>query len=147
MLDRHGLADRHAGEDREGRSAGRRHRGRAYTCSDNLAALHSGLEMEWATLCRRVSERPELIDAPRFATGPDRVAHRGALPALAGVNDACVFIGHPVLTGRDRWRDVALRGAGCRRSARLPILPASPDRAHRTARRGRPERLNPRSTP
>src|SRR5690606_3665056 len=75
-----------------------------------------------------------LTDDPRFATGPDRVAHREELNALiakrcarsdaddllkdlesigiacAGVNDVAAFLDHPVLAARDRWREVAVPG-------------------------------------
>ncbi|MET8411558.1 CaiB/BaiF CoA-transferase family protein [Streptomyces sp. NPDC005195] len=92
-------------------------------------------EREWAALCERFLERPDLVDDPRFATGPDRVAHRDALDAIvaerfraldsrevrelldaagianAGVNTVEEFLAHPVLRERGRWRDVRVPGA------------------------------------
>ncbi|HET9382924.1 MAG TPA: CoA transferase, partial [Streptomyces sp.] len=78
-----------------------------------------------------------------FATGSDRVAHRSELNAVvaercarsdadrilaelqavgiacAGVNDVSAFLDHPVLAGRDRWREVAVPG-GAAVEALLP---------------------------
>ncbi|MEU7336075.1 CaiB/BaiF CoA-transferase family protein [Streptomyces sp. NPDC007074] len=92
-------------------------------------------EREWVALCERFLERPDLVDDPRFATGPDRVAHRDALDAIvagrfgtlgsheagelldaagianAGVNTVEEFLAHPVLRERGRWRDVRVPGA------------------------------------
>ncbi|MGW0796613.1 CaiB/BaiF CoA transferase family protein [Streptomyces sp. NPDC002692] len=91
-------------------------------------------EREWVALCERFLERPDLVDDPRFATGPDRVAHRDALDAIvadrfgtlgsheagelldaagianAGVNTVEEFLAHPVLRERGRWRDVRVPG-------------------------------------
>ncbi|MER7682424.1 CaiB/BaiF CoA-transferase family protein [Streptomyces sp. NPDC096934] len=91
-------------------------------------------EREWVALCERFLERPDLVDDPRFATGPDRVAHRDALDAIvadrfgtlgsheagalldaagianAGVNTVEEFLAHPVLRERGRWRDVQVPG-------------------------------------
>ncbi len=91
-------------------------------------------EREWAVLCAEFLGSPGLTDDPRFATGPDRVAHREELNALiakrcarsdaddllkdlesigiacAGVNDVAAFLDHPVLAARDRWREVAVPG-------------------------------------
>ena len=85
---------------------------------------------EWALLCEQVLGRPELIDDERFATNPDRVAHRAELTGIisavlaelpadevearleaAGIASARMrtpaeFAGHPQLAARDRWRDV-----------------------------------------
>jgi itaconate CoA-transferase len=107
----------------------------AYTAADGRDVLISVQnEREWAALCERFLERPDLVDDPRFATGPSRVAHRDELEAIlserfrrsgsdqamklldaagiasAGVNDVAEFIDHPVLTSRDRWRDVRVPG-------------------------------------
>ncbi|QFZ73380.1 CoA transferase [Streptomyces fagopyri] len=92
-------------------------------------------EREWVALCERFLERPDLVQDPRFATGPDRVTHRDALDAIvaerfraldgqevrelldaagianAGVNDVEEFLAHPVLRERGRWRDVRVPGA------------------------------------
>ncbi|WP_330455661.1 CoA transferase [Streptomyces sp. NBC_00820] len=108
----------------------------AYTAGDGKQVLFSVQnEREWAALCERVLARPELVDDLRFATGPDRVAHRGELNVIiaewflrsdgdevmklldaagianAGVNDVREFIDHPVLAGRGRWHEVAIPGA------------------------------------
>ncbi|WP_123664980.1 CaiB/BaiF CoA transferase family protein [Actinocorallia herbida] len=108
----------------------------AYTAADGEEVLFSVQnEREWAALCARFLDRPELAGDPRFATGPDRVVHRDALNAIiadrvgaspardvlarlqgigiaaAEVNDVAAFLDHPVLAGRDRWRDVGVPGA------------------------------------
>ncbi|MFI8998774.1 CaiB/BaiF CoA transferase family protein [Streptomyces sp. NPDC053542] len=108
----------------------------AYTAADGKDVLFSiQNEREWAALCREFLGRPELTDDPRFATGSDRVAHRDELNAIvaerfarstaadimkvledigvanAGVNSVAEFLDHPVLEGRDRWREVAVPGA------------------------------------
>ncbi|GAA2460255.1 CaiB/BaiF CoA-transferase family protein [Streptomyces glaucus] len=107
----------------------------AFTAADGKEVLFSVQnEREWAALCARFLERPELTDDPRFATGADRVAHRAELDAVvaarcarsgsaeilrdleeigiacAGVNDVAAFLDHPVLAARDRWRQVAVPG-------------------------------------
>lgn len=107
----------------------------AYTTADGKDILFSiQNEREWVALCERFLQRPELVSDPRFATGPDRVAHREELDAIvagrfrestsdevaqaldeagianADVNDIEGFLAHPVLTGRDRWRDVPIPG-------------------------------------
>ncbi|QUH03666.1 CoA transferase [Saccharopolyspora erythraea] len=108
----------------------------AYTAADGKEVLFSiQNETEWAALCEQVLESPDLVADPRFATGSDRVAHRDELNAIvaerfgrgdsadisklldqagianAGVNDVAEFLAHPVLSGRDRWRDVGIPGA------------------------------------
>ncbi|MEU8998697.1 CaiB/BaiF CoA-transferase family protein [Streptomyces caniferus] len=107
----------------------------AYTAADGKDVLFSVQnEREWAALCTRFLERPDLVEDPRFVTGSDRVAHReelnaivaerfrrsdsteamklldGARIANAGVNDIEEFLAHPVLRARDRWRDVRIPG-------------------------------------
>ncbi|MFJ8881942.1 CaiB/BaiF CoA transferase family protein [Streptomyces sp. NPDC102402] len=91
-------------------------------------------EREWAALCERFLGAPALTDDPRFATGSARVRHRDEVDALvaerialsdsaevmklldtigianAPVNDVKQFLEHPVLSGRDRWRDVPVPG-------------------------------------
>lgn len=54
-----------------------------YPCGDGRGILLSiQNEREWRTLCERVLQRPDMVDDPRFATNPDRVAHRPALDAV-----------------------------------------------------------------
>jgi len=91
-------------------------------------------QREWRKLCDDVLETPGLSEDSRFATNPDRVAHRGDLEAIihgaiasmtadeladrleaAGVanarmNDVEDLWSHPVLAGRDRWREVDTPG-------------------------------------
>ncbi|MFD7956131.1 CaiB/BaiF CoA transferase family protein [Streptomyces ardesiacus] len=105
----------------------------AFTCADGKDVLLSVQnEREWAALCERFLDAPGLADDPRFATGAARVAHREELNAIvaerfaesdsaevmkvldetgianAGVNDIEDFLAHPVLAGRERWRDVRI---------------------------------------
>ncbi|MEV0303800.1 CaiB/BaiF CoA transferase family protein [Streptomyces prasinus] len=107
-----------------------------YRAADGREVLFSiQNEREWAALCAGFLDRPELTGDPHFATGSARVAHReeldvviaerfarsdadellGELEALgiacAGVNDVAAFLDHPVLTARDRRREVAVPGA------------------------------------
>ncbi|MGJ5895253.1 CaiB/BaiF CoA transferase family protein [Streptomyces niveiscabiei] len=107
----------------------------AYRCADGKDVLFSiQNEREWVSLCDRFLKDPALAADPRFATGPQRVAHREELNAIvarrfaeldsaevtreldaagianAGVNDVAEFVAHPVLAERDRWRDVTLPG-------------------------------------
>ncbi|MFM9612002.1 CaiB/BaiF CoA transferase family protein [Streptomyces niveiscabiei] len=107
----------------------------AYRCADGKDVLFSiQNEREWVSLCDRFLKDPALATDPRFATGPQRVAHREELNAIvahrfaeldsaevtreldaagianAGVNDVAEFVAHPVLAERDRWRDVTLPG-------------------------------------
>ncbi|TQE32233.1 CoA transferase [Streptomyces ipomoeae] len=107
----------------------------AYTCADGKDVLFSiQNEREWVALCERFLGAPGLVDDPRFATASARVTHRRELNAVvaarfarstsaevmklldeagianAGVNDVEEFLAHPVLSARDRWRDVAIPG-------------------------------------
>lgn len=117
----------------------------AFTAADGGQVLFSVQnEREWAALCERFLERPELVDDPRFATGSARVAHREELNAIivercrrngadevresldaagianAGVNDVREFVTHPVLADRGRWHDVSTPG-GVVRSLQPPV--------------------------
>ncbi|MCW2937379.1 MAG: Carnitine dehydratase [Actinomycetia bacterium] len=108
----------------------------AYTAADSKQVLFSiQNEREWAALCERFLQRPELVDDPRFATGSDRVVHRDELNVIvaerfwrsdgaevlkllndagianAGVNDVREFLDHPVLAERGRWHEVGIPGA------------------------------------
>ena len=89
---------------------------------------------EWQRLCEIVLERTDLVADPRFATNPDRVAHRDALESIittvaarlsaeeleerlqsAGVaharmNGVDQLWLHPVLVGRDRWHEIQTPG-------------------------------------
>jgi crotonobetainyl-CoA:carnitine CoA-transferase CaiB-like acyl-CoA transferase len=93
---------------------------------------------EWLRLCEIVLDRPDLVADPRFATNPDRVAHRDELEAIitaatarlgaseleqllerAGVAHARIngveqLWQHPVLSGRDRWREIQTPGGSVR---------------------------------
>lgn len=89
---------------------------------------------EWRRLCEDVLGLPELVDDPRFAENPDRVAHRDQLEpmivaAIAGItaaefaerlercgvanartNDVEAVWNHPVLAERERWRPMQTPG-------------------------------------
>ncbi|OEU89350.1 carnitine dehydratase [Streptomyces abyssalis] len=116
----------------------------AYTAADGKDVLFSiQNEREWAALCTEFLQDPDLAGDPRFATSPARVAHREELNtivaerfarseseeviavldrigvACAGVNSVAEFLSHPVLSGRDRWREVAVPG-GAHVRALLP---------------------------
>jgi itaconate CoA-transferase len=95
-------------------------------------------DREWAVLCERILSRPELISDGRFATNPERVAHRTELTpiieeafsslmpdeAMAELNAAGIacarlrtpteFGAHPQLAARNRWRHVATPGGHVR---------------------------------
>lgn len=89
---------------------------------------------EWHRFCEIVLERTDLVADRRFATNPERVAHRDELEAIiaaaaarlsaeeleerlqsAGVaharmNGVDQLWLHPVLVGRDRWREIQTPG-------------------------------------
>ncbi|WP_406358226.1 CaiB/BaiF CoA transferase family protein [Streptomyces sp. NBC_00658] len=91
-------------------------------------------EREWTALCEVVLDDPGLATDERFARNSARVAHRDTLEAVvarrfaeldtgeavklldrAGVanarlNSVSDLLDHPVLTGRDRWRQVGTPG-------------------------------------
>jgi crotonobetainyl-CoA:carnitine CoA-transferase CaiB-like acyl-CoA transferase len=93
---------------------------------------------EWLRFCEIVLDQPDLVADPRFATNPDRVAHRDELEAIitaavgrldageledrleragvayARINDVDQLWQHPVLSGRDRWRDIQTPGGSVR---------------------------------
>jgi crotonobetainyl-CoA:carnitine CoA-transferase CaiB-like acyl-CoA transferase len=89
---------------------------------------------EWQRLCEIVLDRPDLVTDPRFATNPDRVAHRDELETIitggiaglsaaeleerleravvahARMNDVGQLWQHPVLEGRARWHQINTPG-------------------------------------
>jgi len=95
-------------------------------------------DREWAVLCEKILNRPDLISDSRFATNPSRVEHDGELTSIientlrdipadrlvaaldqAGI--ACAelrspaqFAAHPQLSARDRWREVGTPGGPVR---------------------------------
>ncbi|MEU9360993.1 CaiB/BaiF CoA-transferase family protein [Streptomyces sp. NPDC047973] len=106
-----------------------------YTAADGKDVLLSVQnEREWAALCEQFLGNPALTEDARFATGSARVGHRDEVDAIlaeriarsesaevmrlldaigianAPVNDVKQFLEHPVLAGRDRWRNVPLPG-------------------------------------
>ncbi|GAA2298137.1 CoA transferase [Streptomyces kunmingensis] len=88
-------------------------------------------EREWASFCAVFLDDAALAEDPRFHRNSARVAHRAELDAIvaarfaeldareavallesakvanARLNTVTDFLDHPVLSGRDRWRDVA----------------------------------------
>lgn len=97
---------------------------------DGVVFLAIQNDREWARFCTEVLERPELAEDLRFATNPDRLAHRGELEALvqaafarwtteelaerlraadlayAEMRTVQGLREHPQLRARDRWREV-----------------------------------------
>ncbi|MEU8139822.1 CaiB/BaiF CoA transferase family protein [Streptodolium elevatio] len=95
-------------------------------------------QREWGVLCRDVLDRPDLEKDERYATNPDRLAHRAALEdeitaafggmtadqvvarldaagiANALLRDMAGFAEHPQLAARDRWREVDSPGGPLR---------------------------------
>jgi len=107
-----------------------------YTAADGktvLLAIQN--DREWVSLCENFLGDPRLARDPRFTTGSARVAHREELNAVIGkqfaqldstpaavlldranvanadLNSVRELLAHPVLTERDRWREVAIPGA------------------------------------
>ncbi|MEX2291104.1 MAG: CaiB/BaiF CoA-transferase family protein [Mycobacteriales bacterium] len=110
-----------------------------YTAGDGgvvLVAVQN--DREWRALCRVVLGDAGVADDPRFARNSDRVANRAALNALingrfgqlteaqagellsaadvahASVNSVQGLLDHPVLAGRERWRQVDTPGGPIR---------------------------------
>ncbi|GAB3874329.1 CaiB/BaiF CoA transferase family protein [Kibdelosporangium lantanae] len=104
----------------------------AYPARDGKEVLFSiQNEREWHAFCQFLGS-PATEQDPRFATSADRVANRAELDALiatrfaeldsadimaaldeaaianTNVNSVWDFLEHPVLTERDRWRDVPI---------------------------------------
>lgn len=91
-------------------------------------------DREWQRLAREIIERPDLADDPRFATNPDRCAHRAELNEAieswcvlhdlddiqriadeAGIGNSrynlpSEVVTHPHLAARDRWRQIGTPG-------------------------------------
>ncbi|WP_318206985.1 CaiB/BaiF CoA-transferase family protein [Streptomyces sp. SJL17-1] len=124
----------------------------AYPTADGgLVLLSVQNDREWRRLAEQVLGRPELADAPDFATNTARVAGRaatdsvvaGALAPLtapealarldaagiacARLNSVAELADHPQLTARDRWREVESQ-VGPLRSLLPPIVfPDAPE--------------------
>ncbi|MBO1334314.1 CaiB/BaiF CoA-transferase family protein [Streptomyces sp. VRA16 Mangrove soil] len=95
-------------------------------------------EREWASFCAVFLDDAALAADPRFHRNSARVARRGELDAIvtarfaeltadaatalldrakvanARLNTVADLVAHPVLSGRDRWRDVATPGGPVR---------------------------------
>jgi len=95
-------------------------------------------QREWGRLCADVLDRADLIDDLRFVRNPDRVENRDELEKIitdavkrytadelaqmlesasianARMNTMDQLWEHPVLAGRDRWRDVPSSGGSIR---------------------------------
>jgi crotonobetainyl-CoA:carnitine CoA-transferase CaiB-like acyl-CoA transferase len=106
-----------------------------YTCGDGTVIL-VGIQndREWRAFCRTVLGDAAIAEDPRFVRNSDRVAHRAELKetisarfatlsqdeadrllteadvAHARVNSVQGLLDHPVLSGRDRWRQVDTPG-------------------------------------
>ena len=100
------------------------------TGDDALVFLGVQSDREWATLCRQVLRRPDLIDDERFAHNTERVENNDQITPLietalsrmsadetvsrldeAGIASARLrtpaeFFDHPQLAARDRWRQI-----------------------------------------
>ncbi|WP_395359862.1 CaiB/BaiF CoA transferase family protein [Streptomyces sp. YH02] len=124
----------------------------AYPTADGgLVLLSVQNDREWRRLAEQVLGRPELAEAPEFATNTARVAGRAATDAVvaaalapltapealarldaAGVacarlNSVAELADHPQLTARDRWREVESQ-VGPLRSLLPPIVfPDAPE--------------------
>ena len=102
----------------------------AYPTADGEILIGVQNDRGWRALVTDVFERPDLVDHPRLATNPLRVAHREECDAVvaehtrgfatadldarlaaagvpaAQINDMSGLVEHPQLAGRDRWREV-----------------------------------------
>ncbi len=103
-------------------------------------------DREWQRVAREIINRPDLADDPRFATNPDRCAHREVLEDAIGswcaqhdlaeiqkiADDAGIgnsrynvpseVVVHPHLTARDRWRTVATPKGDIRALRPPPVI-------------------------
>ncbi|WP_426403301.1 CaiB/BaiF CoA transferase family protein [Streptomyces sp. R-07] len=124
----------------------------AYPTADGgLVLLSVQNDREWRRLAEQVIGRPDLADAPEFATNTARVAGRAATDtvvaaalapltaaealarldaagiACARLNSVAELADHPQLTARDRWREVE-SPVGPLRSLLPPIVfPDAPE--------------------
>jgi crotonobetainyl-CoA:carnitine CoA-transferase CaiB-like acyl-CoA transferase len=119
------------------------------TADDRIVLVAVQNEREWTAFCAIFLEDPGIAGDPRFATNSARVANRQALDEIIGrrfgdldgtaarklldlaqvasarLNSVAEYLEHPVLSGRDRWREVDTPAGPIR--ALLP--PATPRRA------------------
>lgn len=103
-------------------------------------------DREWQRVAREIINRPDLADDPRFATNPDRCAHRDILEEAIGswcaqhdlaeiqkiADDAGIgnsrynvpseVVVHSHLTARDRWRTVATPKGDIRALRPPPVI-------------------------
>ncbi|OBK79004.1 formyl-CoA transferase [Mycobacterium sp. 1164985.4] len=103
-------------------------------------------DREWQRVAREIIDRPDLAEDPRFATNPDRCAHREILEEAIGswcaqrdlaeiqkiADDAGIgnsrynlpseVVAHPHLTARDRWRTVATPKGDIRALRPPPVI-------------------------
>ncbi|MFF3840757.1 CaiB/BaiF CoA transferase family protein [Streptomyces sp. NPDC001930] len=124
----------------------------AYPTADGgLVLLSVQNDREWRRLAEQVLGRPDIADAPDFATNTARVAGRAATDAVvaaalapltapealarldaagiacARLNSVAELADHPQLTARDRWREVESQ-VGPLRSLLPPIVfPDAPE--------------------
>ncbi|MFE6061825.1 CaiB/BaiF CoA transferase family protein [Streptomyces sp. NPDC056431] len=124
----------------------------AYPTADGgLVLLSVQNDREWRRLAEQVLGRPDLADAPDFATNTARVAGRAATDAAvaaalapltapealarldaagiacARLNSVAELADHPQLTARDRWREVESQ-VGPLRSLLPPLVfPDAPE--------------------
>jgi crotonobetainyl-CoA:carnitine CoA-transferase CaiB-like acyl-CoA transferase len=109
-----------------------------HTADGGLILVAVQNQREWRAFCSVVLEDPELAADERFATNSARVANREALDELvarrfarldpaearklldlaqvasARLNSVADFLDHPVLSDRDRWREVGSPGGPIR---------------------------------
>ncbi|MFN3285144.1 MAG: CaiB/BaiF CoA transferase family protein [bacterium] len=101
-----------------------------FATQDGVVFLAIQNDREWARFCHQVLEQPQLAEDPRFATNPDRLAHRAELEGLilavfsrwtteelagrlqaadlayAEMRTVQGLLDHPQLRARNRWRQV-----------------------------------------
>ncbi|MFV9635627.1 CaiB/BaiF CoA transferase family protein [Mycobacterium neumannii] len=116
------------------------------TRDGQTVALGTTNDREWQRVAREIIDRPDLAEDPRFATNPDRCAHREILEEAIGswcaqrdlaeiqkiADDAGIgnsrynlpseVVAHPHLTARDRWRTVATPKGDIRALRPPPVI-------------------------